>query len=76
MFAGGNYEESLSVYEEYLARYPYSTAARDGAERARTALENAKREASAGGSRQTQKRKSPTLMQDIKRSVKRLFGGK
>ena len=68
LFQGGKYAESLQVYETYLARYPYSTVARDGAERARAALAK-----SDGPTAQSRKKQDPSLMHDIKRSVKRLF---
>jgi hypothetical protein len=75
LFRDGNYKASVSAYETYHALYPYSTVARDGAVRARAALEGAKRDAGATRSKQSQKR-NPTVMQDIRRSVKRLFRGK
>lgn len=73
LFRSARYEESLSAYETYLARYPHSAVAREGAERAAAALDDAQRKDGASRAGRSQKRSSPTLMQDIKRSVKRLF---
>ncbi len=38
LFRAGKYENSLAAYQAFLARYPYATAARDGADRAREAI--------------------------------------
>lgn len=43
LFQAGKYKESLAAYDAYLAKYPYATAAREGADRAREALRPAKR---------------------------------
>lgn len=72
LFDTGKYAESLQAYETYLARYPYSTVARDGVERTRAAL--AKSDEKTARAQQSRKKQDPSLMQDIKRSVKRLFG--
>ena len=70
LFRQGDFQKSLDAYHAYLARYPFSTVARDGAERARVALESGKRSGKTTRAKQPQKR---TVMQDVKRSVKRLF---
>ncbi len=74
LYRDGEYQKSLDQYETYLARYPNSAVARDGAERARLALQDAKRDAAM--TRPKQQPEKTGLIQGIKRRVKRLFGKK
>ncbi len=43
LFRAGKYEESLAAYDAYLIKYPYATAAKEGADRARDAIRRSKR---------------------------------
>lgn len=72
-FREGKYGESLVAYEGYLRLYPHSTAAREGVERARGALQNAD-QSTQSARRPTRPQQKP-LIDDIKTSVKRLFRG-
>ncbi len=69
LFNEGRYDESLRAYEEYLARYPYSSVAREGAEDSRQQLSQASKQRRPA-------RRRPSATDDIKRSLKRLFTGK
>jgi tRNA A-37 threonylcarbamoyl transferase component Bud32 len=72
LYRAGKYAESLKAYEAHLARYPQSLVARDGIERARRAL------AAHAVERAPEKKPEPkpTVIQKMRRGVRRIFGGK
>jgi len=65
LYRGGKYDESLKDYDAYLARYPYSTVARDGAAKSRAALERAQ------GTRRRSAKRSP--VDQLKRKLRKIF---
>jgi len=77
LFRSGKYGESLKAYEAYLALYPQSTVARQGADRSRSAIgkPDNDRAAIARAKPQPEEEKKEPLLQGLKRRVKRLFRG-
>ena len=75
LFDEGKYRESLEAYEAYLVRYPHSTVAREGADRAREALATEKKPAQTTTTAAAPKPKEEkrSILQNLKRGVKKIF---
>ncbi len=69
LYATGKYAESLKMYEAYLARYPYSTVAREGRDRALNS-------ASTPKTRRRSKRDENISPAELLRRLKRAVRGK
>ncbi len=70
LYDHARYAESLGVYEAYLARYPNSTAAREGRDRAREALDRASAQKSPRRSKRDKNISPAELLRRLKRAVR------